>query len=55
MSNLTEFLGLLPKAEVSVGNIMKTFGILWNYNVMFYRSEELTPVIAMLCQLNGRY
>ena len=31
MSNSTEFFGLLPKAEVSVGNVMKTFGILWNY------------------------
>ena len=25
MSNSMEFLGLLPKTEVSVGNLMKTF------------------------------
>ena len=31
MSNSDEFLSLLPKAEVSVGNMMKIFGIQWNH------------------------
>ena len=31
MSNSGEFLSLLPKAEVSVGNMMKIFGIQWNH------------------------
>ena len=49
MSNSIEFLGLLAKTEVSVGNVMK---ILWNYQSDVL---QLILVIAMLCQLNGRY
>ena len=31
MSNSGEFPSLLPKAEVSIGNMMKIFGIQWNH------------------------
>ena len=31
MSNSSKFLSLLSKAEVSVGNVMKIFGIQWNH------------------------
>ena len=48
MSNSTEFLGRSPKAEVSV----KHNDILWNYQCDIL---QIRGVIAMLCQLNGRY
>ena len=43
MSNSTEFLDLLPKAEVSAGNIMKMFGILWNYQCDVLQIRGIDP------------
>ena len=51
MSNSAKLIDLLPKAEISAGNIWETFGIT---NVTSYRLIELVFMIIMLYQLRKR-